>query len=78
MIHEDNLAGVLDWEEARLDWLSWDLANALGTFCFAGDRLDREAARDLLAAYATPGARRHRQSRTCCWDSCASSARSTC
>jgi Ser/Thr protein kinase RdoA (MazF antagonist) len=47
--------GIIDWEEAHIDWLSWDLANALGTFCFAGDELDRPAARRFLAAYRRGG-----------------------
>jgi Ser/Thr protein kinase RdoA (MazF antagonist) len=55
MTDGDRVTGILDWEEARLDWVSWDLANALGTFCFAGDDLDREAARRFLAAYRAGG-----------------------
>jgi len=47
--------GIIDWEEAHTDWLSWDLANALGTFCFAGDELDHAAARRFLAAYRRAG-----------------------
>jgi Ser/Thr protein kinase RdoA (MazF antagonist) len=47
--------GVIDWEEAHADWLSWDLANALGTFCFRGDELDDAAARRFVAAYREAG-----------------------
>jgi Ser/Thr protein kinase RdoA (MazF antagonist) len=46
---------VIDWEEARIDWLTWDLANAVGTFCFAGDDLDRPAARGFVDAYREAG-----------------------
>jgi Ser/Thr protein kinase RdoA (MazF antagonist) len=47
--------GIIDWEEAHTGWLSWDLANALGTFCFAGDELDPAAARRFLTAYREAG-----------------------
>jgi aminoglycoside phosphotransferase (APT) family kinase protein len=47
--------GIIDWEEAHIGWLSWDLANALGTFCFADDKLDCAAALRFLAAYRAAG-----------------------
>ena len=55
MIDGDELTAVLDWEESRLDWVSFDLANALGSFCFAGDELDRGAARRFLTTYRNAG-----------------------
>ena len=55
LVHEAQPAAVLDWEEAHHDWVSWDLANALGTFCFTGDELDRGAARRFLHRYREAG-----------------------
>jgi Ser/Thr protein kinase RdoA (MazF antagonist) len=55
LVAAGDTTGLVDWEEAHTDWLSWDLANALGTFCFAGDELDRAAARRFLAAYHEAG-----------------------
>ena len=47
--------GIIDWEEAHTDWLSWDLAKALGTFCFAADELDTAAAHRFLTTYREAG-----------------------
>jgi len=55
LLDGDVVTAVIDWEEARPDRLSWDLANAIGTFCTAGDELDRGAARGFLAAYRAAG-----------------------
>jgi Ser/Thr protein kinase RdoA (MazF antagonist) len=55
LVDDDTVTAVIDWEESRLDWLSWDLANAIGTFCTAGDELDAVAARAFLAAYRDAG-----------------------
>jgi Ser/Thr protein kinase RdoA (MazF antagonist) len=52
---DDAASGVIDWDESRLDWLSWDLANAIGTFCTARDDVDGAAAREFLAAYRAAG-----------------------
>ena len=59
--HEGNLligddgevAAVLDWDECRLDWRAWDVANALWSFCRneTNSGLDREAAAAFLGAY---------------------------
>jgi Ser/Thr protein kinase RdoA (MazF antagonist) len=53
----DAVTAVLDWEEAQVDWLTWDLANAIGTFCSTGDDydLDPDACRAFVAAYRAGG-----------------------
>jgi Ser/Thr protein kinase RdoA (MazF antagonist) len=33
LVHAGRVSAVLDWEEADLDWLVWDLASALWSFC---------------------------------------------
>jgi hypothetical protein len=38
-----------------VDWVTWDLASAIGAFCSAGDELDLEACRRFLAAYRAAG-----------------------
>jgi Ser/Thr protein kinase RdoA (MazF antagonist) len=52
----DEAVAVVDWEEAQVDWLTWDLANAVGTFCSgAGEDLDRAAGERFVAAYRAAG-----------------------
>jgi Ser/Thr protein kinase RdoA (MazF antagonist) len=55
LIAGDEVAAIVDWEEARSDWLSWDLANAAGSFCTFGDELDRDACERFAAAYRADG-----------------------
>lgn len=47
--------GLVDWDESRIDWRVWDLANALLEFCAgpAGMNFDSACARNLIAAYET-------------------------
>jgi Ser/Thr protein kinase RdoA (MazF antagonist) len=49
------LAGIVDWEESQVDWVTWDLASSLGAFCSAGDELDRGACQRFLAVYRAAG-----------------------
>jgi aminoglycoside/choline kinase family phosphotransferase len=49
LVGGDELAGIVDWEEAQVDWVTWDLASAIGAFCSAGDALDLGACRRFLA-----------------------------
>jgi Ser/Thr protein kinase RdoA (MazF antagonist) len=51
------VAAVIDWDEAQHDWLVWDLAMAVGTFCADEDAgpLDRDAVRAFVAAYREAG-----------------------
>jgi hypothetical protein len=46
---------VIDWEEAQFDWVTWDLAGALGSFCGVDDRFDGAAAARFVAAYRAAG-----------------------
>jgi Ser/Thr protein kinase RdoA (MazF antagonist) len=55
LVAGDDVAAIVDWEEARTDWLSWHLANAAGSFCSAGHELDRGACERLVAAYRSDG-----------------------
>jgi Ser/Thr protein kinase RdoA (MazF antagonist) len=55
LIAHDRVAAVIDWEEARPDWVTWDLACALGTFCAVDERLDAEACARFVAAYRAAG-----------------------
>ncbi len=47
--------GLVDWDESRIDWRLWDLANALLEFCAgpAGMNFDSACARNLIASYET-------------------------
>jgi Ser/Thr protein kinase RdoA (MazF antagonist) len=49
------VTGIVDWEEAHVDWATWDLATAMWSFCHRGDDLDRERAVAFVAAYRAAG-----------------------
>jgi Ser/Thr protein kinase RdoA (MazF antagonist) len=49
------IVGVIDWEDARVDWPAAELANATWEVCKVGDALDPERAASFLAAYARAG-----------------------
>lgn len=55
LIAGDGLVAIIDWEEAQADWLIWDLANAIGTFCSDDDDLDPDACRAFVDAYRDAG-----------------------
>jgi Ser/Thr protein kinase RdoA (MazF antagonist) len=55
LVAGDELAGIVDWEEAQVDWVTWDLASAIGAFCSTGDELDLGASRRFLADYRAAG-----------------------
>jgi Ser/Thr protein kinase RdoA (MazF antagonist) len=56
LIHEGQVSAVLDWEEADLDWLVWDLASAAWSFCSSDDAgLDQGALTEFLRAYRAAG-----------------------
>lgn len=52
-MRDDRVVGVFDWDEARLDWRAWDLADAAWSFSVhvAHDDFNREHAREFVAAY---------------------------
>ena len=54
-VREGRIVALLDWEDARLDWPAWELANATWEACRAGDALDDARAERFLAAYAETG-----------------------
>jgi homoserine kinase type II len=55
LIAENQLVGIVDWEEAQVDWLAWDLASAIGAFCSADDDLDAGASRRFVDGYRDAG-----------------------
>jgi Ser/Thr protein kinase RdoA (MazF antagonist) len=55
LIHEGQVSALIDWEEATLDWLAWDLASSVWPFCSDGDRLDLAAVGGFLEAYRGAG-----------------------
>jgi homoserine kinase type II len=55
LVTADRVVAVIDWEEAQFDWVIWDLAGALGSFCGAGDGIDGAAAARFVAAYRGAG-----------------------
>ena len=55
LVHEGRASGLLDWEEADLDWQAYDVAIAAWFFCRAGAELDRAALARFVAAYRAGG-----------------------
>ncbi len=51
------MVGVIDWDESRIDWRTWDLANGLLEFCAgpAGTQLDVTSAREFIGYYEAAG-----------------------
>ncbi len=50
---EGQVAGVIDWDESRIDWRTWDLANALLEFCSgtAGTDFNVDCAKSFTSSY---------------------------
>jgi Ser/Thr protein kinase RdoA (MazF antagonist) len=57
LVDRGTVTAFLDWEEADVDWLVWDLAAALWPYCSRGDDLDTAAMAEFLGAYRDAGAR---------------------
>jgi Ser/Thr protein kinase RdoA (MazF antagonist) len=55
LVNQGRLSAVLDWEEADVDWLVWDLASSLWPFCADRDRLDQVAVTEFLHSYRAAG-----------------------
>jgi Ser/Thr protein kinase RdoA (MazF antagonist) len=52
LLHGGQVTALLDWEEADIDWLVWDLACSIGSFCSTPDGdLDIGAKLDFLDSY---------------------------
>ena len=58
LLDDGQVTALLDWEEADVDWLVWDLASSIGPFCTSPDGdLDISAKQDFLASYRAPSGR---------------------
>ena len=58
LVQDGQVTALLDWEEADIDWLVWDLASSIWPFCStAGGELDRNAMEDFLDSYRAAGGR---------------------
>jgi len=53
-VRDGRIVGIVDWEDARVDWPAWELANATWEVCKdeARNRLDPERSARFLDAYA--------------------------
>ena len=52
LVHDGEVTALLDWEEADVDWLAWDLASSILPFCTTAEGdLDTSAKQDFLDAY---------------------------
>lgn len=58
LVDDGHVTALLDWEEADLDWLVWDLASSIGPFCSTpGGALDGKAAQEYIDSYRLAGGR---------------------
>jgi Ser/Thr protein kinase RdoA (MazF antagonist) len=58
LVEHGHVAALLDWEEADLDWLVWDLATSIGPFCSTSDgALDVSATEEFIDSYRGAGGR---------------------
>jgi Ser/Thr protein kinase RdoA (MazF antagonist) len=58
LVYDGHVTGLLDWEEADLDWLVWDLASSILTFCSTADGdLDTSATQGFLDTYRAASGR---------------------
>jgi Ser/Thr protein kinase RdoA (MazF antagonist) len=56
LVDRGRVSAVLDWEEADLDWLVWDLASGMWSFCSSEDaQLRSNAMSDFVRAYRAAG-----------------------
>jgi Ser/Thr protein kinase RdoA (MazF antagonist) len=55
LVRDGQIAGPIDWEDARVDWPACELANATWEVCEVGEAVDPARAKAFLAAYATAG-----------------------
>ena len=56
LVRDGAVVAIVDWEEAKLDWVAYDLANAMWEFCKSGDVvLNRVAADEFVRAYRDAG-----------------------
>jgi Ser/Thr protein kinase RdoA (MazF antagonist) len=58
LVQDGRVTALLDWEEADIDWLVWDLASSIWPFCSTADgELDANAMEDFLDSYRVAGGR---------------------
>jgi Ser/Thr protein kinase RdoA (MazF antagonist) len=58
LVQDGQVTALIDWEEADIDWLVWDVASSLWPFCStAGGELDTTAMEDFLDSYRAAGGR---------------------
>jgi homoserine kinase type II len=58
LVHERRVTALLDWEEADLDWLVWDLASSIEPFCATPEgELDSRAMEAFVDRYRASGGR---------------------
>jgi Ser/Thr protein kinase RdoA (MazF antagonist) len=58
LVQDGQVTALLDWEEADIDWLVWDLASSIWPFCStARGELDTNAMEDFLDGYRAAGGR---------------------
>ena len=56
LVRNGAVTGIVDWEEANVDWVAYDLAAAMWEFCKSGDIvLKRAAADEFVRAYRAAG-----------------------
>jgi Ser/Thr protein kinase RdoA (MazF antagonist) len=56
LVESGRVTALLDWEEADVDWLVWDLASSIGPFCSTPDgALDRDAMDEFIDSYRAGG-----------------------
>lgn len=57
LIRDDRVVGVFDWDETRLDWRAWEVADGAWSFSrhVRRDDFDRAHAREFVAAYEAGG-----------------------
>jgi Ser/Thr protein kinase RdoA (MazF antagonist) len=55
LVQDGSVTALLDWEEADIDWLVWDLAASLWSFCDPADW--RPGIADFVAGYRDGGGR---------------------
>jgi Ser/Thr protein kinase RdoA (MazF antagonist) len=55
LVAGDEVNAIIDWEEAHLDWSTWDLASAMAAFCEVDHDLDPIACERFVDAYRDGG-----------------------
>ena len=43
LVQDDDVTGIVDWDEAHIDWMAYELGWSAWEFCTPGDSLDFDA-----------------------------------